>query len=566
MRDLDNRDLVTGDFLVVSGDVVSNINLESALARHKARREKDKNAIMTLVLRQADVNQRLKRKRRRPVFVIEPRAERCLHYEEIGAKTGRHLLLDSDFLTSHGEIEVRQDLIDPYIDICTPDVLAQWSENFDYQSLRRSFLFGVLKDYELNGKTIHTHVVKHQYAQRVKNLRAYDTISREVLGRWMYPLCPDCNLVDGQTFRLKKGRIYQEDSVTIGRNTDIKGRTTLAAGTQIGENSSIIDSVIGRGCRIGREVHIRDAYLWDGVIVKDHAKIVGPSVIANNVTVGEMTTIQAGALISFGSHISDRSTIPPVKISKDEGGHQALGTFEYDSDASSDASISLLYHSPSASSSTSSISTFATSESGFEDLDTSRRSSFHSVPSDDVAQNRDFQLEATGSILDGLSKGDAADTIFLELNGYRMSVDASQHEVRQALVAAFVKRISSLIESVSPREAVKQIFTDYKGLVERIILDKATDEKADQVDFLLLIQKDLIGRPSGDQLLLFIAKEMYDQDIVEEDGILQWWEDPASSEGEMGKMRCLSAQLITFLREAEEDDESEEDEEEEDGE
>ncbi|KAL9100030.1 MAG: hypothetical protein Q9163_004547 [Psora crenata] len=566
MRDLDRRDLVTGDFLVVSGDVVSNIDLTPALAMHRARREKDRNAIMTMVLREAGAHQNMERKRRRSVFVIDPKAKRCLHYEEIGGKGwGRYLMLDPDFLISHAEIEVRDDLIDPNIDICTPDVLAQWSENFDYQSPRKSFLFGVLKDYELNGKTIHTHIIRDRYAARVKDLKAYDSISKDILGRWTYPLCPDSNLMEGQSYQLKHGRVYREDGVHIDRNTDVKGRTVLGAGTEIGKDSLVINSIVGRNCKLGNNVHISDAYLWDDVVVHDNARIEGPAIVANRVVVGGKTTLSPGALLSFGSRVEGVSGSSGVKDLEDNEGFHS-GMLEDNSDASSDASVSLFYRNASESSSQSSISTFASSEGEFEPRETSRRSSFRSDPSDDTAQNKDFQLEATGSILDGLSKGDAPDTIFLELNSYRMSVDASQHDVRHAVVTAFMRHISSLSESVSPREAVKQIFTNYKSLVNRIILDKMATQKADQVDFMMLVQRDLIGRSNGDQLLLFIAKEVSDRDIVEEDGILQWWEDLRSSAGEMGKLRGLTEQFITFLKEAEDDEDEEEEEEDEEDE
>ena len=41
--------LCSNDFVLVGGDVVSNVDLAPAVAAHRARREKDKNAIMTLV-------------------------------------------------------------------------------------------------------------------------------------------------------------------------------------------------------------------------------------------------------------------------------------------------------------------------------------------------------------------------------------------------------------------------------------------------------------------------------------------------------------------------------------
>ena len=71
MRDLDTRGLLVGDFLMVYGDVVSNLPLESALAAHRARRAKDKNAIMTMVLREAGTKHRTKARGTNPVFVIE---------------------------------------------------------------------------------------------------------------------------------------------------------------------------------------------------------------------------------------------------------------------------------------------------------------------------------------------------------------------------------------------------------------------------------------------------------------------------------------------------------------
>lgn len=567
MRDLDNRDLITGDFLLVSGDVVSNMSIETALAKHRARRERNKDAIMTMVLREAGVGHRTKSKGSRPVFVIDPGAERCLYYEEMGSRRGRsrHITLDSELLTSNAEIDVRDDLIDCHIDICTPDVLAQWSDNFDFQSLRKSFLHGVLKDYETYGKMIHTYIETDQYAARVKSLRAYNAISKDIMGRWAYPICPDSNLVPNRSYRFRKGKVYQEDTVVIGR-TSIK-KTVIGSQTNIGEDSMITGSTIGRRCKIGNSVVIEGAYIWDDVTVGD-GSIIREAIIANDTTVGKNCTIESGALISFGVHLPDHIGISmDRKITRHQESFFDNRVDPEASDTSSVASSRLVYRHPSASRSASSISTPASSDDDLEPVrDSSRRSSFRSDPSDDVAENRDFHVEATASILDGLQKGDPADTIILELNGYRMSINASQHEVRKAVVAAFMKRVSSISDGdnasgISVREAVKEVFRKYKGLAERTIFDKDVDEKVDQVDFLLLLQKEALGRVNGDQVLLFVTKEVYDSDIVEEDGVLQWWDDERSAEGPMGRVRGLTEQLITYLKEAEEDDESEDDDE-----
>ena len=564
MRDLDNRDLITGDFLLVSGDVVCNMAIEPVLAKHRARREKNKDAIMTMVLREAGTGHRTKSKGSRPVFVIEPGAERCLYYEEMGSRRGRnrHITLDPELLTSNAEIDVRDDLIDCHIDVCTLDVLAQWSDNFDFQSLRKSFLHGVLKDYETYGKTIHTYIVTDQYAARVKSLRAYDAISKDIMGRWAYPLCPDSNLVPDQSYRFRRGKVYLEDKVVIGR-TSIR-KAAIGSQTSIGEGSTITESTIGRRCRIGSNVVIEGAYIWDGVTVGD-GSIIREAIVANDTTIGKHCTIESGALISFGVNLPDHIGISKDrKITRHQEGFFDNRMDPEDSDASSVASSCLIYRNSSTSSSTSSISTLASLNDDLEHArDSSRRSSFRSDPSDDAAETRDFHVEATASILDGLQKGDPADTIILEMNGYRMSMNASQHEVRKAVVAAFMKRVSGLTaEDTKAREAVRSVFSKYKGLVERTMFDEDVDEKVDQVDFLLLVQKEALDRPNGDQLLLFVTKEMYDSDVVEEDGVLQWWDNERSAEGQMGIVRNLTEQFITFLKKAEEDDESEDEDEE----
>ena len=309
MRDLDSRSLLTGDFLLVYGDVVSNLPLESALAAHRARRVKDKNAIMTMVLREAGANHRTKARGTSPIFVIDPTKDRCLHFEQMPNRDQTHFLsIDPELLSEHQELEIRQDLIDCGIDICTPDVLALWSDNFDFQAPRKGFLHSVLKDYELNGKTFHTHIVSDHYAARVRNLHAYDSLSKDIVSRWAYPLCPDSNLVQGQSYRLQKGNIYKEEGVILARDCVIGSKTVIGRGTSIGDKTVIKNSIIGRHCQIGRNVKLDGAFIWDYASVGDGSTVL-KSVIANEASIGRKCTVEDGALISYGVTIGEGMTI-----------------------------------------------------------------------------------------------------------------------------------------------------------------------------------------------------------------------------------------------------------------
>ena len=632
MRDLDKRGLMAGDFLFVSGDVVSNISLQPALAQHRARREKDKNAIMTMVLRQAGAQHRTKSTGRKPVFVIDPVVDRCVHYEEMGhRKHDRRIKLEPDLLTTHHQLEIRADLIDCYIDICTPDALSLWSDNFDYQSVRQSFLSEVLKDYELTGKTIHTYIATDQYAARVQSLRAYHAVSKDIIERWTYPLCPDSNLVRGQNYRSAKGKVYEEDGVRLARGSVVKSRSVLGQNTSLADGSVVSDSVLGRRCQIGKDVTIDNSYLWDDVVVGD-GTVVKQAIIAEGVTIGKKCIIQPGALISFAVRIPDGTTVSgtsriirpePKHRDNDEetNGRAGNGFEEYftsrgsddgDSDHSSATTTSsnLVYRSPSGSMSDSSISTLnfeGDDDDEYENFQTgSRRSSIISSSnlSGDVApQNRDFHLEASASILDGLQKGDLSENILLELNSYRMAMDANQHDVRHAVVAAFMKRIWSLVTGGcaddddpetetetktkqqrrrpsphSAHEAVKAVLSTYHALLEKTVFDQDHALKPDQIDLLILFQKELVGggSPNADananananaeSMLLFIVKELSDLGVVDEDGILQWWDHADSAEGALAGLRCLTEQFVVYLRDVEEEEEGDEEDEESDDE
>ena len=313
MRELDkNQDYrLTGDFLVVSGDVVGNFPIEAALKAHKARRLKNRNAIMTMLLCQTSPHDRALASFNFPTFVIDPTKNRCIYYEEADHGRASHVRVDHDMVTeilSEQEIDIRQDLIDCRIDICTENVLSSWSDNFDHQTPRKDFLKDLLKNYDTNQKTVHTYIIEDHYAARVGNLPSYDKISQDIMSRRAFPLCPDNNLFCDQSYTRSKKNVYKEDSVIVARSSVLESGTVIGRGTSIGAGSIIRNSVIGRRCRIGQNVDITDAYVWDDVTIGNNVKIL-KAIIADETFIGDRCVVEEGALISFGVDIDADSTV-----------------------------------------------------------------------------------------------------------------------------------------------------------------------------------------------------------------------------------------------------------------
>ena len=195
-----------------------------------------------------------------------------------------------------------------------------------------------------------------------------------------------------------------------------------------------------------------------------------------------------------------------------------------------------------------------------------QRDSFASVGSDDSRFSghhaNDFHHDASASIFDSLVSGDEPANVQLELTALRMSTNASEHQVRRAVITAFMKRITQLVESgKSIKEAVKNAFGRYGSLIERTVFDKSKANKPDQVDFLLLMQTDLVHRKEGDSLMLFAANELYTSDMLDAEAFEQWWRDQRSVANEELKMvRAKMGPFMDVLLQ-DTDEESDEDEE-----
>ncbi|KAF2760151.1 heat shock transcription factor 2, partial [Pseudovirgaria hyperparasitica] len=615
MRDLDNRAILNGDFLVVYGDVVSNLPLETALAQHRARRAKDRNAIMTMVLREAGNKHRTKAQGTSPIFVIDPRKERCLHFEQMPNREQKSAVsIDEWLLSDHQELEIRQDLIDCGIDICTPDVLALWSDNFDFQAPRKGFLHSVLKDYELNGKTTHTHIVSKNYAARVRNLHTYDSISKDIVSRWAYPLCPDTNLVGGQSYTLQWGNIYLEKNIILARSCKIDKNTVIGRGSSIAEGSVISNSIIGRDVQIGKNVVIDGAYIWNSATVSD-GSVVKKAILADEVVIGRKCVVEPGALISYGVRIADgvkvkgTSRLTRAKRRRKEGediekghadaavvgeGGDGFELIDEDEDEEEEVVPGLIshervYNMSSLSLSTASISTLNSDDDDDVDLaldhdhdhitgpsrSRSAGSSFLSVGSLDSQSSQhaaNFDHDATSSILDSLERGHESANINLELTALRMTTNASEHQVRRAVATAFAKRVAQLVSGPntttstststtntttttttppsSVKDAVDAVFGTQKQVLARTMFDRGQTDRPDQVDFLLLLQADLVHRDQGEAILVRAATKLVEMDVVEPEGVEQWWEDAraVASEG-LVRVRAKTGALVEFLRE-----------------
>ncbi|KAG6557805.1 hypothetical protein Mapa_000572 [Marchantia paleacea] len=322
LRVIDQRNVVRGDFILISGDTVSNMSLKEVLKEHQERRKKDKLAVMTMVFRRSKPHPLIHQTRlgnEELLLVIDPSSKQLLHFDALKEAGGREstkqqtlarqVVLERSILADRPAVQLCLDVQDCYIDICSPEVLLLFTDNFDYQHLRRDFVKGLLSD-EVMGNKIYTYEIFGDYAARIDNMRAYDVVSKDVIHRWTYPMVPDIRFASPETgIKIGRSNIYKEDGVLLASTTVIGPSTVLGTGTSINDKSIVRNSVIGRGCTIGSNVVIEGSHIWNNVTICDNVQI-RHAVICDGVVLKSGAIIEPGVLLSFKVVIGENFTVP----------------------------------------------------------------------------------------------------------------------------------------------------------------------------------------------------------------------------------------------------------------
>ena len=340
LRLIDHKHVIRSDFVLVSGDVVTNIDLKDALERHRARRKKEKLAVMTVCLRNVGASVRESRYGDSNLTIaMDAETNKIVHYEEHGSGHSATKLpptsLDASLFGEVKNIRVRTDLMDCHVDICAPEFLMLFTDNFDYQHIRRDFIVGTLNEREL-GNTIYGYEIsRYDYAARVHNLRSYDAVSRDILNRWTFPYVPDTRVVpvqDPQTFTHTWGNNYLSPDCEVHESAKLTKGCSIGAGTVIGAGTSVSHSVIGKNVIIGQNCVISGAYIFDGARIENESSVTS-AILQEAVVVHAYAHVTAGCVLAADVVIGSGFSVKPnTRISLKA--QPAIEDDDYDSDDS----------------------------------------------------------------------------------------------------------------------------------------------------------------------------------------------------------------------------------------
>uniref|UniRef100_A0A669QDJ7 Translation initiation factor eIF2B subunit epsilon n=1 Tax=Phasianus colchicus TaxID=9054 RepID=A0A669QDJ7_PHACC len=548
LRDVDAKSLVRSDFILVTGDVVSNLNVSRALEEHKLRRKMEKND---------DI-----------VIAMDSATNRVLHYQRTqGLKRFRFPM--SLFQNSIENVEVRHDLLDCHISICSPQVSSA------HQRILNSIGVASL----ILGNQIHMHVTTEEYGAHICNLLMYEAVCSDIIRRWVYPLTPEMNFTDdkNQSYTHSKHNIYRGVDVSLGHGSMLKENVLIGQGTVIGSNCSIMNSVIGQNCRIGNEVMLDGAFLWDGVHiadnvqiqhsvicdeveVKEKVKLKPHCVLSSQVVVGPDITLSEGTVISLhppdeeeedDDQFSDDSGVnkeeSKVKLkgyNKKDVGSEGRGYLWKADDKNEDDEEQRQ-----------SLWAMLSEEESESDSDLSMGSEepdsrAASPQLDDI---KVFQNEVLGTLQRGEEENISCDNLVLEINSLKYAYNISLSEMMQVLSKVILEfplqQLDANLDSQNYFSALLPLLKNWTPLFKNYI-----KRSSDHLNALFAIEEFFLEHDSLCTSIAKVLMTFYQLEILEEDVILNWFSlRDTSDKGKQLRKNQRLQKFIQWLEEAEEE-------------
>jgi mannose-1-phosphate guanylyltransferase/phosphomannomutase len=276
-------DLLDDTFLVISGDSVTDFDLQAAIRFHRERRSK-----ATLVLTRVP----------NPI--------------EFGV-----VITDSEgkiqrFLEKPSTSEIFSDTVNTGTYILEPEVLDYLPAN--QESDFSKDLFPLLLE---KGEPLYGYVAEGYWCD-VGHLEAYreaqyDALHRQVVVDYAYPETSPGIWVGENTYIDPTAQLHPP--VMIGKNCRIGARTVLEPGTVIGDNVTIGNDadlkrpIIWNGAIVGDEVHLRACSIARGARVDRRSHVLEGAVIGPLSTVGEEAQISPGVRVWPSKQIESGATL-----------------------------------------------------------------------------------------------------------------------------------------------------------------------------------------------------------------------------------------------------------------
>ena len=241
------------------------------------------------------------------VVCLNPETSQVRYYQEL--RGGAEKIRVPVSLLERNPLDMRADLCDPGVMVCSDTLLDVFTENFDYDTVTPTFVEGILSNEKLYQHCIHAYV-QEGYAMCARDLKTYMGVTRDILARWVYPIVPEKNFLrHPAAFAFGRNNVYKEPGVKCAPLVALGREVALGAATVVENGAAVTRSSVGRNCSIAAGAQVVGSVLWDNVTIGENA-IVRGAVVADGASVLAGARVEEGAMIGTGVVIGKNGVVP----------------------------------------------------------------------------------------------------------------------------------------------------------------------------------------------------------------------------------------------------------------
>lgn len=130
LRDLDTKGIIRGDFILLRGTAFTNVNLKNLMDLHKAKKQKDKNIALTMVLKDLGSVKDSVFKNESSFVVFNTNTKKLLSHKKF--LYDKSIDLESEWFLN-GKTSIKSAMLDTRIYLCSQSLLPLFADNFDFQ-------------------------------------------------------------------------------------------------------------------------------------------------------------------------------------------------------------------------------------------------------------------------------------------------------------------------------------------------------------------------------------------------------------------------------------------------
>ncbi len=270
---------LAGPFLVLNGDVFTDLDFSAMLAYHQ-----EKKAKITIAL----------------TPVEDPTSYGLVETKPDGAITR--------FLEKPGRDQITTNMINAGTYVLEPEVLSRIPVQLQF-----SFEHEVFPPALARGEPVFAYA-SAAYWIDIGTPAKYLQVQRDLLAgrcrQYAITLDKEATIGKGCTIHPAakiKGPVVIADYCTIGRNANINGPVVLGKYSVVGEESLVEDSVIWRNARLGTRARVKKSVLADNCSLRDGA-------VCEDVVLGDSVCVESGITVEPGSRVQPNTLIRTCQV------------------------------------------------------------------------------------------------------------------------------------------------------------------------------------------------------------------------------------------------------------